>query len=169
MPLLVDINKQVLKLYDGSNLKSTYPISTALNGVGQKIGSECTPLGAHIIRAKIGAGAPLNAVFVARRQTGEIYSRVLEQQSQLEGNPRDWILTRILWLSGREVGRNRLGECDTMRRFIYIHGCPDSHQMQTPNSHGCIKMRNADVVDLFDRVFVGESIDIVESDDSHVV
>ena len=169
MTLLVDINQQVLKLHSGSDLTVMYPISTALNGVGQKTGSECTPLGRHIIRAKIGAGAPINSVFVARRQTGEIYSPILAQKSEQAGKIRDWILTRILWLSGCEIGLNRLGDCDTMRRFIYIHGCPDSHQMQIPGSHGCIKMRNTDVVHLFDRVFVGESIDIVQSDDRKLV
>jgi L,D-transpeptidase YbiS len=169
MPLVIDVNQQVLKLHNGSSSITKYPISTALNGVGQKSGSECTPLGRHIIRAKIGAGAPLNSVFVARRQTGEIYSPVLAQQSEKVGKFRDWILTRILWLSGCEIGRNRLGDCDTMRRFIYIHGCPDSHQMQVPSSHGCIKMRNTDVVDLFDRVVVGEFIDIVQDDDRYKV
>ena len=65
---------------------------------------------------------------------------------------RDWILTRILWLSGAEPGRNRLGSVDTMRRYIYIHGCPDEVDIATPGSHGCIRMRNDDVINLFDRV-----------------
>jgi L,D-transpeptidase YbiS len=133
-----------------------YPVSTASNGVGQLMGSECTPEGKHIIRAKIGQGAPVNTVFVGRRPTGEIYSPALAEQN----SSRDWILTRVLWLSGCEPGRNRLGDCDTMRRYIYIHGCPDSDPMQIPSSHGCIKMQNADVIELFNRVNVGKSVDI---------
>jgi L,D-transpeptidase YbiS len=168
MSMIVDISRQVLKLHNGIKLTAEYPVATALNGVGQRSGSECTPLGHHIIRAKIGVGAPLNSVFVARRLTGEIYSPALAQQSGQEGRPRDWILTRILWLSGCEIGRNRLGDCDTMRRFIYIHGCPDSHPMQIPSSHGCIKMRNTHVIELFDQVVIGEPIDIVQSEGTNI-
>ncbi len=135
---------------------ATYPISTALNGSGQEKGSYCTPLGAHIVRAKIGGGRPVNTVFVGRRPTGEIYSPELAERSP----GRDWILTRILWLSGREVGFNRLGEVDTMRRYIYIHGSPDSVHMGQPGSIGCIRMRNADIVQLFDRVSPGIPVNI---------
>lgn len=128
-----------------------YGISTAAKGVGQKKGSEKTPLGRHIIRAKIGAGLPLNAVLVGRRFTGEIYSAELANQHP----GRDWILTRILWLSGCEIGLNRLSDCDSMQRYIYIHGTPDTEPMGIPRSHGCIRMRNQDVVELFDQVSVG--------------
>ena len=133
-----------------------YPISSALKGSGQDSGSYCTPLGQHIIRAKIGAGQPENTVFVGRRPTGEIYSPELAEQFP----GRDWILTRILWLSGCEVGFNRLGGVDTMRRYIYIHGRPDSVQMGQPGSIGCIRMRNADIVELFDRVAAGTPVNI---------
>ena len=133
-----------------------YPISSALKGSGQDSGSYCTPLGQHIIRAKIGAGQPENTVFVGRRPTGEIYSPELAEQFP----GRDWILTRILWLSGCEVGFNRLGGVDTMRRYIYIHGSPDSVQMGQPGSIGCIRMRNADIVELFDRVAAGTPVNI---------
>ena len=169
MPVIIDVASQNLRLNDGANLIAKYPVATALNGVGQMSGSECTPLGHHTIRAKIGDGAPINSVFVARRPTGEVYSSALAERYQQEGKTRDWILTRILWLSGCEIGQNRMGNCDTMRRFIYIHGCPDSHQMQIPSSHGCIKMRNTDVVDLFDRVLVGERVNIILSEDSSSV
>lgn len=125
-----------------------YSISSALNGVGQFNGSGQTPLGRHIIRAKIGANQSINSVFVARRPTGEIYSDELAD----EYPNRDWILSRILWLSGVEPGLNRLGNCDSMRRYIYIHGTPDSEPMGVPLSHGCIRMRNKDVIDLFERV-----------------
>ena len=119
-------------------------------------GSYCTPLGAHIIRAKIGAGLPENTVFVGRRPTGELYTPELSAQFP----KRDWILTRILWLSGCEVGFNRLGDVDTMRRYIYIHGSPDSVHMGQPGSIGCIRMRNADIVELFDLVPAGTPVNI---------
>lgn len=131
-------------------------VATAKNGAGQLFGSECTPLGMHRIRAKIGAGCVVNSVFVGRRPTGEIYSEALAADYP----NRDWILTRILWLCGNEVGHNRLGKVDTQRRFIYIHGAPDSHSMGTPSSHGCIKMRNNDMIDLFERVTVGATVAI---------
>ena len=134
-----------------------YRVSTARNGAGQKNGSQCTPLGNHIVRARIGAGQPENTVFVGRRPTGERYTPELGEKSP----QRDWILTRILWLSGCEVGHNRLGDVDTMRRYIYIHGSPDSTPMGVPGSHGCIRMRNADVIDLFDRVPTGSAVEIV--------
>ncbi len=153
--IVIDIEKQELQLYgeDGSPVKR-YSVSTSKNGAGELNGSFCTPRGQHLIRAKIGAGQPLNAVFVERRATGEIYSPELAG-----GFPgRDWILTRILWLSGCEPGYNRLGKVDTMRRAIYIHGSPDSAEMGKPGSHGCIRMRNRDVVELFDRVPVGTPV-----------
>lgn len=133
-----------------------YPVSTALNGVGEKSGSYCTPRGRHRIRAKIGANQPVNTVFVARRPTGEIYTP--ELGTQYPG--RDWILTRILWLSGCEVGFNRLGSCDSMRRYIYIHGTPDSEKLGQPGSKGCVRMRNTDLLKLFDLVSVNTEVQI---------
>jgi lipoprotein-anchoring transpeptidase ErfK/SrfK len=144
----IDLGEQQLRLLEGARELRRYPVSTAKNGPGEANGSFCTPRGRHVVRAKIGAGAPLNAVFVRRRPTGEIWTP--ELHAQYPG--RDWILTRILWLSGCERGRNRLGSVDSMRRFIYIHGAPESAQMGRPGSAGCIRMRGADVVDLFERV-----------------
>lgn len=126
-------------------------VSTASNGPGQVMDSECTPLGHHIIRAKIGSGCPTNTVFRGRRPTGELFAPELRAAFPA----RDWILTRILWLSGTQPGFNRLGPVDTMRRYIYIHGAPDDDAMGVPSSHGCIKMTNADIVRLFDRVETG--------------
>ncbi len=134
----------------------TYVVSTAKNGAGEKNGSFCTPRGSHIVRAKIGAGQPLGAVFVRRRPTGEVWTP--EMHERYPG--RDWILTRILWLSGREPGRNRLGQVDTMRRYIYIHGCPDSAELGKPGSIGCVRMRNRDVAELFERVAPYTPVDI---------
>ena len=154
----VDVPGQTLILRDssGRTLMNTR-VSTAKNGVGEEFGSERTPRGLHIVRAKIGAGAKPGAVFVGRRPTGEIYTAALRALHP----QRDWILTRILWLSGIEPGRNRLGKVDTMRRFIYIHGCPDEDVMGVPSSHGCVKMRNAEIIELFDRVAVGTPVRIV--------
>lgn len=151
MHIDIDINKQQLTLFQGKEILARYPVSTAKNGVGQLSGSECTPLGKHIIRAKIGQAAVENTVFIGRRATGEIFSEALRQEYPL----RDWILTRILWLSGLESGVNRSGEVDSMRRYIYIHGCPDSDSFSSPSSHGCVKMRNKDIVELFDNVDAG--------------
>jgi len=157
MKINVHIDVQQLELFDDAGqLLRRYAISSAAKGVGEVSGSYCTPRGKHIIRAKIGAGQPENAVFVRRRPTGEIYTP--ELGVQFPG--RDWILTRILWLSGCEVGFNRLGEIDTMRRYIYIHGTPDSVPLGVPDSHGCIRMRNADLIELFDLVPAGTAVEI---------
>ena len=131
-------------------------ISTGVNGTGQVFGSECTPLGEHRVRAKIGGDQSENTVFSGRRPTGEVYS---EKYAKHQPN-RDWVLSRILWLCGNELGFNRGGNVDTQRRFIYIHGTPDSHEMGLPRSHGCIRMRNRDIIALFDKVPVGTIVDI---------
>lgn len=153
------LSTQTLELHDdqdGSVVR--YLVSTSGRGAGERNGSYRTPRGRHVIRAKIGAGAPLNTVFVERRATGEIYSPELAARFP----ERDWILTRILWLSGCEPGFNRLGDVDTMRRMIYIHGSPDSAVMGKPGSIGCVRMHNADLMDLFERVPAGTPVDIVE-------
>jgi lipoprotein-anchoring transpeptidase ErfK/SrfK len=154
----VDISKQQLELLDDTGkLMRRYAVSSSEKGAGELNGSFCTPRGKHIIRAKIGAGQPVNTVFLRRRPTGEIYSPELGEKHP----DRDWILTRILWLSGLEPGFNRLGECDTMRRYIYIHGTPDSARLGIPGSHGCIRMHNADLVELFDMVSTGTTVEII--------
>jgi lipoprotein-anchoring transpeptidase ErfK/SrfK len=149
MKIEIDVGKQQLVLRDEREVPlKTYSVSTSKNGLGEKNGSFCTPRGSHIVRAKIGAGQPLNAVFVRRRPTGEIWTP--ELSAMYPG--RDWMLTRILWLSGCEVGKNRLGDVDTMRRYIYIHGSPEVAEMGKPGSIGCIRMRNRDIVELFELV-----------------
>ncbi|MCY4274011.1 MAG: L,D-transpeptidase [Gammaproteobacteria bacterium] len=134
--------------------RQTYPVSTAKKGPGQIMNSNCTPLGKHIIRAKVGDGQPTNTVFRGRRPTGEIYRFDMREVEP----ERDWILTRILWLSGLEIGYNRLGNVDTMRRYIYIHGSPDEIELGQPGSHGCIRMSNTDVIHLFDSIPVGTPV-----------
>ncbi len=159
MRIEISIPHQVLTLFDDfGSVKARYPVSTAANGAGCQKDSGCTPLGHHIVRAKIGAGMPLNTVFVGRRPTGEILTPELAAQFP----ERDWILTRIIWLSGTEVGSNRLGNVDTMQRYIYIHGTPETEPMGQPRSHGCVRMRNQDVLELFDLVDVGTPVVIVE-------
>ncbi|HEU0219963.1 MAG TPA: L,D-transpeptidase [Gallionella sp.] len=158
MKINVYVATQQLELLDDAGkLLRRYTVSTAANGAGEVSGSYCTPRGKHIVRAKIGAGQPENTVFVRRRPTGEIYTPELGAQFP----ERDWILARILWLSGCEVGFNRLGENDTMRRYIYIHGTPDSVQLGAPDSHGCIRMRNADLIELFDLIPAGTAVEII--------
>ena len=158
LSIRVDLAAQRLDLAAGGRIIASYSVSTSKHGAGELAGSYRTPRGGHVIRAKIGTAAPLGAVFRGRRQTGEIYTDELAR-----GHPdRDWILTRILWLSGTELGRNRLGDVDTMRRYVYIHGAPDSAALGVPGSIGCVRMANRDIVELFDRVPVGTAVNIVE-------
>jgi lipoprotein-anchoring transpeptidase ErfK/SrfK len=142
---------------DGALIRR-YPVSTARNGLGEERGSHRTPRGRHVIRARIGTGQPLGTVFRGRRPTGELWSTEIARAQP----GRDWILTRILWLSGREPGFNRLGAVDTMRRYIYIHGAPDTAPLGVPGSIGCIRMGNRDIVELFDLVPAGTPVDIGE-------
>jgi lipoprotein-anchoring transpeptidase ErfK/SrfK len=153
----ISIPDQTLTLRSdqGRSLKR-YIVSTSRNGAGEQQGSYCTPRGEHIVRAKIGAGHPVDTVFVRRRPTGEIWTPELTERFP----GRDWILTRILWLSGCELGRNRLGEVDTMRRYIYIHGSPDAVEIGKPGSIGCVRMRNQDIVELFELVPPGTDVTI---------
>ena len=153
MSLEIDIAKQELR-YRGR----TYPVSTSKFGPGEKNGSFCTPRGSHVVRAKIGAGQPLGAVFVRRRPTGEVWTP--ELHARYPG--RDWILTRILWLSGREPGRNRLGCVDTFRRYIYLHGTPPTTRLGMPGSKGCIRVANSEIVELFEQVAVGTEVELHE-------
>ncbi len=160
MRIEIKIKLQNLDVIDNNQVRiKSYRISSAINGVGQKKDSFCTPLGKHIVRAKIGSDQPINAVFIKRRPTGEIYTP--ELGASYPG--RDWILTRILWLSGCELGFNRLGLVDTMRRFIYIHGSPNCINMGKPGSIGCIRMFSTDLLELFDLVDVGTEVNIKEN------
>jgi L,D-transpeptidase YbiS len=155
--IAIDLARQELVLEQPGQAARRYPVSTARNGAGERVDSECTPRGTHTISAKIGDGCPPNTVFVGRRPTGEIFEPGLAA-----AHPgRDWILTRILWLAGAEPGRNAGGDCDTLSRYIYIHGTPDSTPLGRPGSRGCIRMRNADILELYERVAVGTEVVIV--------
>ena len=154
----IDLSRQSLCLYQGRKLLREYAVSTAEKGAGEQNGSNQTPRGKHKIRAMIGRGAPNGTVFVSRRSTGEVYTPALRARYP----ERDWILTRILWLSGLEPGRNRLRDVDTMRRYIYLHGTPEETRLGKPGSHGCVRMANRDIVELFDLVEPGIEVDIHE-------
>ncbi|WP_288999232.1 L,D-transpeptidase [uncultured Psychrobacter sp.] len=161
MHLVINIAQQALTLYQYDKKIAQYAVSTAKNGIGSQQDSGCTPLGEHVIAQKIGGNAPINAVFVGRVPTGEIYDDALGKQYP----ERDWILSRILWLSGLEEGYNKgcnaQGGCDTYQRYIYIHGTPDTEPMGVARSHGCVRMRNDDIVALFAQVKEGTPVSIV--------
>jgi hypothetical protein len=154
--IVVRLETQTLQVLRGG-AEHVFSVSTAANGPGERMGSGCTPRGCHRIRLKIGADCPVGAVFRGRRWTGEVY----HDRLALEQPERDWILTRILWLTGAESGRNRGGDCDSLRRFIYIHGCPPTEPMGVPRSHGCVRMRDADLLTLFEWVEPGTRVDIL--------
>ncbi len=154
----IDISKQRLKLRAGERTLLDAPVSTGLRGAGEVMDSERTPRGWHVVCEKIGEGAPMNTVFVGRRPTGELYTPELREKHP----GRDWILTRILWLSGTETGRNLNGNVDSRERYIYIHGCPADVGVGAPGSRGCIRMRNEQIIELFNRVKVGTRVYIHE-------
>ena len=154
--VLIKLSRQTLQLNGDGKVQGQWPVSTSRYGPGELADSMGTPRGRHRIRACIGKGQPCGAVFVGRRATGEIYSDELARQHP----ERDWVLSRILWLCGEQPGYNRHGRVDSMRRYIYIHGTPDSEPVGVPRSHGCVRMRNSDVIDLFDRVGPGCRVDI---------
>ncbi len=154
--ITINLDTQTLCVFDGDELLRTYPVSTAANGPGEMTDSECTPRGRHVIDEKFGDGCAPDTVFVGRRPTGETYAPALREQYP----GRDWILTRILWLAGIEPGRNAGGKVDTKARYIYIHGTPDDTDLSRPGSHGCVRMRNAHITELYDLVPAGTPVDI---------
>ncbi len=155
MAIEIDVGQQLLTLVkDGLHYK--WPVSTAAKGVGQQEGSNQTPLGKHVICACIGDGLPSHAVFKHRKFTGEIWTPELHEQFP----GRDWILGRILWLEGTEENFNKSGQVDTKNRYIYIHGTPDCEPVGVPASHGCIRMRCHDLLQLFSLTSTGMSVTI---------
>lgn len=152
--ITVSIGDQKLILDRPGKQQVTFQVSTALNGAGERQDSGCTPRGLHRISEKIGLGAPVGSVFVGREPTGE----VLDTDLQSKHPERDWILSRILWLEGLEPGVNSGLGCDSKARYIYIHGTPDTEPMGVPASHGCIRMTNDDVIELFESVEEGQLV-----------
>lgn len=153
----INIASQRLTLTEAGRVTHDYPVSTGLKGYGCEMGSYQTPVGLHRIKLRIGEGLPLGTVFARRRPTGEVFSPDLGESAPA----RDWILTRILWLEGAEPGRNRGGNVDTLRRYVYIHGTPDEGMKNAPSSHGCIRMFNTDIIELFSRVSAGTPVLLV--------
>ena len=154
----ISLATQTLRLLSKEGVVKEYPVSTAKNGAGELMNSECTPRGKHFIAEKIGTGYEVNTVFVGRQATGELYEPPLREKLP----ERDWILTRILWLRGTEPGCNQGGNVDSYRRYIYIHGTPDDVDMNTCDSRGCIRLRNQDIIELFDQVEEGTVVTITE-------
>ena len=152
--IIISIKSQNLFLLIDDRIKFTYKISSAKAGIGQLKGSNKTPLGHHTIRAKIGENNPIYSVYEGRRPTGDIWTKNLNEQLSKD----DWILTRIIWLSGKEIGFNRLGDFDSMQRFIYIHGTNEEELLGSPASHGCIRMSNNDILTLYQYVEVGTDV-----------
>ena len=155
--LTISLSAQSLTLSPHHGIHDQFPVSTARHGAGQRQDSGCTPTGQHMIYRKIGSGCPVNTVFTGRVRQPDLYSAALAARYP----ERDWILTRILWLTGLEPGHNQGGSQDTLTRYIYIHGTPDTEPMGVPRSHGCIRMRNQDIITLFDHVDEGTPVFIV--------
>jgi L,D-transpeptidase YbiS len=149
--IIVSVHEQMLHHRRSSGVWHAYPVSTSANGTGNRRDSFQTPLGKHRIFSKIGEGLPMYTAFIGRQPVG-IYIPGAEDAY------RDWILTRILWLEGLETGRNRRGNVDTRSRYIYIHGTHDEDAIGSPASHGCIRMRNSDILELFSHCREGERV-----------
>jgi UDP-N-acetylmuramate--alanine ligase len=148
--LVVDVERQRLGLLEDGVLIREYPISTSARGIGGAEGSNRTPPGWHRIHARFGAGAAPGAVFASREPTGEVWDGTARED--------DLILTRVLTLDGLEAGVNRGPGRDSLSRYIYLHGTNHEDRLGAPDSHGCVRLSNADVVDLFDRVAVGDLV-----------
>lgn len=159
MYININIKTQQLQCIRDNKIIFHTPVSTAKNGVGERLNSGCTPRGQFVIYKKIGQNYPDNTVFVGRKPTGEIYTPTLGASAPT----RDWILTRILWLTGLEQGKNLGGECDTLQRYIYLHGCPDSCVMGIPASHGCIRLSNKAITTVFNLAEEGTKVVIKEN------
>ncbi len=161
--IYVSVKKQKLFLFKGKKLVSEYPVSTAKNGVGSEDGSFKTPLGFHKIAKKIGDGLPFGAVLKGRVFTGVVAD--IEKEAKSTG--KDYVTTRIMWLEGLEEGKNRGKNSegksvDSFKRYIYIHGTHEEGLIGSPASHGCIRMKNKDVIELFDKVKKGTIVFIGE-------
>lgn len=144
--LRIDVGRQTLELLEGERLSASYPVSTSRFGLGFEEGSFRTPTGRFRIAEKIGEGAPEGMIFRGRVATGTVSP---------QGGEEDLVLTRILWLEGLDPEN-----ANTRERYIYIHGTNQEHLVGTPASHGCIRLRNKDMIDLFDRVCEGTPVEI---------
>jgi L,D-transpeptidase YbiS len=151
----VSVDEQRFRLVEDGKVVWSVPCSTAANGTGSQMGSEKTPLGWHVVSRKIGDGAPVGQVFRGRAPTKEIWKPGDEVSEDL-------VLTRILILDGLEPGKNKGGNVDSRARYIYVHGTNDEERIGEPASHGCVRLRNADVVTAFERIPEGTALLITE-------
>ena len=157
--LHVSIKDQLMTLLDeAGQVLHSYPVSTSKFGSGSQNGSNKTPLGLHRIKDKIGGAMPINEVFLGRMPHGSL-EECIERGVEL---PDDVITSRIMWLEGMQPGMNQGGYVDTYQRYIYIHGTSDEENIGTPASMGCIRMLNADIVELFRLVESGIEVMIEE-------
>ena len=157
--IIVSVNQQRLFLFKAEKLIASYPVSTAIKGCGNLSGSFQTPPGTHCIAEKIGADAPINSIFKGRINTGNIAKIITDPDSHSKD---DIITTRILWLKGLEPGINKGGNIDSYQRYIYIHGTNEEGRLGSSASHGCIRMGNQDVIELFEQVSVGTLVEIMK-------
>lgn len=157
--MLVNIQQQEIYVVRNDAIEKTYRISSAKNGIGNSAGSGKTPLGVHRIAEKIGAGAKPNTIFLGRKDSGKT-ATILKDPIDSED---DYVTSRILWLEGLEPGINKGKGIDSKQRYIYIHGTPEEGLIGTPASHGCIRLYNKDVIELFDVVSAGTLVVIAES------
>ena len=152
--ILVDISEQRLYLKSGEQTLVSYPISTSKYGEGSKENSFKTPLGNHIIKEKIGENAPINTIFISRINTKNIASI----ENKPKNTENDYVTSRIMWLEGEENGVNKGPGIDSYERYIYIHGTHEEGLIGVKASHGCIRMFNVDVIDLYDRIYNGTKV-----------
>ena len=156
--VLVNINQQTLHLYRNNELTKSYPISSSKFGIGNQVESFKTPLGVHRVAKKIGDGAPVGTIFKARVNTGKTAEIITTNAASKD----DYVTSRILWLEGLEPGKNKGEGIDSFQRYIYIHGTAEEGRIGQPASRGCIRMRNMDVIELFDLLETGTLVNIIE-------
>lgn len=157
--VLVDASAQELQLIEQGRVTRSWIISTAEAGIGSQSGSNKTPLGVHRVAKKYGDGEPLGMILKARQVTGRIAPILTAPGARSKA---DNVTTRILWLDGLEPGLNKGGKVDSFKRYIYIHGTDEEGRLGQPASHGCVRMKNRDVVELFDRVGVDTLVVIAQ-------
>jgi lipoprotein-anchoring transpeptidase ErfK/SrfK len=150
----VDISEQRLYLIENSLIKASYPISTSKYGEGSIENSFKTPLGEHSIKEMIGEEAEINTIFTSRINTKRSATII----DKFEDTDNDYVTSRIMWLDGEEDGYNKGGNVDSFNRYIYIHGTHEEGLIGTKASHGCIRMFNYDVIELFNLVNIGTKV-----------
>nr|WP_025367477.1 L,D-transpeptidase [Thioalkalivibrio paradoxus] len=158
--LVVRVDQQRLYVWENGKVVATFPISTAERGTGNQDGSLQTPLGLHRVARRIGDGVPCGTIFRGRVPTGQVAPILREPGAS---SATDAITSRILWLEGLEPGRNHGGSVDSFARYIYLHGTDEEGRIGTPASHGCIRLRNQDMIALFARVPLNSLVEILET------